>query len=247
MPRAVNPRLGDDGYSRTALPPVRLYMRQVEPLMRYFTAAPAVTVAELRRYLSEVGTQHRKGADRGALVFSRAEARAALDHVLALPQITSQDIMLLNGRAFDAVFNELLMKVPAPLDDDTVIDQILRDQFDSSLLRSACEDARTSFVGKRGPDPDNSLYACAGNLCHLFEALTGTRVTLSNKDTYGDYKEIPASDGARFVREALMLITGRDNPDRGERAKSSSNTCITFYIANRSKRAVQTHRTTAAT
>lgn len=44
----------------------------------------------------------------GALVFSRAEARAALDHVLAPPLITSQNIMLLNERAFDAVFKELL-------------------------------------------------------------------------------------------------------------------------------------------
>lgn len=244
MARAVNPRLGDDGYSRQVLPPVRLYKRQVEPLMHYFSAAPSVTVAQLRRYLSEVGTQHRKGADRGALVFTRAEARAALDHVLALPLITSQDIMLLNGRAFDAVFNELLTTVPAPLEDDTVFDQLLRDQLDTALLRSACENARTGFVGRRGPDLDHALYACAANLCHLFEVLTGTRVTLSNKNSEGDYRQIPASDGARFVREALILITGRDNPKRGTRARSAANNCIEFYISTRSARMVQTLRTT---
>lgn len=246
MPRAVNPRLGDDGYGTAALPRVRLYKRQVDALMRYFEKTPSVSVTQLTRYLSEVGMQHRRGADRGYMAISRAEARAALDYVLKLPVITGEDIMLLNGRAFDAVFNELMMTAVVHGDDDSVFDQIFRDQLDPACLRAACEAARMSFVGKRGPDPDNALYACAADLCHLFEVLAGTHVTLSNKDTYGDYRQIPASDGARFVREALILITGRDNLERGERAKSAANDCIAFYISNRSKRPVQTLRTTAA-
>ncbi len=248
MPRAVNPRLGDDGYGEAALPRFRVYKRQAEPLMHYLKKAPSVSVTQLTRYLSEVGMQHRRGADRGYAVISRAEARAALVYVLKLPIITADHVMFLNERALDAVCNELMMtKVVGGDDDDSLVSQLLQNRIDPAVLRVACEAAEKKFAKKSGPDPDSALYACTENLCHLFEALTGTHVTLSNKDRYGDYREMPASDGARFVREALILITGKDNPERGERAKSSSNTCIAFYISNRSKRAVQTHRTTAAT
>lgn len=211
--------------------------------MRFFTNASSVTLIELTRHLSEVGMQDRKGAGRGASAFTRAQARKALDQTLKRPTISAEDIMFLNERALDAVFNELILLAVGS--NEFLIDQLLADKIDPETLRTACEAARKKLIEKSGPDPDAAMYACTEDLCHLFEIITGNPVTLSNKEPCGSYKQTPASDSAQFVREALILITGRSNEERGRKAKSAATRCIEAYISNRSKRLVHTRRTTA--
>lgn len=206
MARAVNPRLGEDGYGLAPLPSSRLSEQEVKPLLEYFGARSTVRLTDLTQWLAEIELQYFKGADRGADAFSRAEARAALDHVLKQAKVTCHDVICLNERAIDAVINELMMTLKAPKKGGGVVERFYANQLRRPAVRAACEAARVRLVDTHGPDRNFAMAHCVSQLCELYESLAGTKITLSNKGEHLAYVEAPCSIGGEFVFEALKLI-----------------------------------------
>ena len=71
MARAVNPRLGDDGYGDDPLPDPKICAQEVEPLLVHLGASSKESLASLTQALAEIELQYFKGAKRGADGISR--------------------------------------------------------------------------------------------------------------------------------------------------------------------------------
>lgn len=242
MPRAVDARLGDDGYGLGAIPRFRILRRQVDPLLKFFPDRAGLSPASLMHALSAIGTQYRKGAGRGADAFTRAQARKALDMVLALPTVACRNVLLLNGRAEDAAVNELMMVAGRWQVGDCVYDKLHAEQLDPAFLRSACEAARDRIIATKGADKNGALLHCASQLCEFYEEAAGARITLSNRKSR-TYTQIPRSNGAQFVCEALMLIAGRGDQTMKMKLPSTASGLIRAWIETRSLRPVHIPRT----
>ena len=242
MPRTVDARLGDDGYGLGAIPRFRLSRRQVDPLSKHFPDRARLSPAALMHALSAIGTQYRKGARRGASAFTRAQARKALDMVLALPTVTCRKVLLLNGRAEEAVINELMMVTGRWQVGDCVYDKLHAEQLDTELLRFACEAARDRIIATKGADKNAALLHCAGQLCEFYEEAAGVRITLSNRESRA-YTQTPRSKGARFVYVALILIAGRGDEVMKKKLPSNASGLMRAWIETRSRGPVHIPRT----
>ena len=97
MPRAVDPKLGDDGYEQDIGADLALTPESVELLMALLDPEQSIDAEELAHILSALGMDYRRRAKRGAGAFSRAQARAALDTVLKLPAVTCHAVVSLNA------------------------------------------------------------------------------------------------------------------------------------------------------
>ncbi|MDP3740415.1 MAG: hypothetical protein Q8R02_23715 [Hyphomonadaceae bacterium] len=206
MPRPVDPKLGQDGYE---VEPAAFVVdpRDVQPLLELFEDQSGELTSRLAADLSAIGTQHHRWKDRGANAFSRAEARKALDVLLATPPITSAAVTALNERALLLVVDRLtLMKLLRDPPEASVIEMLYADRFDHRALELAAKDARQELLDTTGPETDIGVMYCVRDLCDLFEALSGNQATLSNRDNDRGYTPEPRSPAARFVHACYRLI-----------------------------------------
>lgn len=192
MARAVNPRLGDDGYGDDPLPDPKISPQEVKPLLAHIGASSKVSLAKLTEALAEIELQYFKGADRGADGISRASARAALDHVLKMPTIAIDEVRLLNERALDTIVNELMMLKGIWKKSDRVVEKLFAGEIAPEILRGSCEAARTRLTNTTGPDKDFALSLCVSQLCKLYETVTNTRITLSNRASSSPQSRTPS-------------------------------------------------------
>jgi hypothetical protein len=200
MPRKVDPRQGEDGYESEPEPLVldEDAMRELADLLGMDENNPAI--AQLRTDVEDIGNAYRRWQGRGAGAFSRADARAALKALSSQDHIDSAAVWALNGRALDAMHNELLMMKPSPLQGcGTIVEALDRDLIDEDTLRRAAKDAANRFKAIKGSDRDGELAWAVAELCRLYERLTGERATLSNKGKLLAYVQEPRSKAGRFV------------------------------------------------
>jgi len=244
MARAVNPRLGDDGYGDDPLPDPKICAQEVEPLLVHLGASSKESLASLTQALAEIELQYFKGAKRGADGISRASAGAALDHILKMPTITIDEVRLLNERALDAIVNELMILKGIWKKGDSVVEKLFAGKIAPEILRSACVASRTRLTNTDGPDKDFALSFCVSQLCKLYETVTNTRITLSNKGEHLAYVGAPCSAGGTFVFEALKLIVRPADAHAKDAMGRAASRYIRGWINQRRRpKAVQTSRT----
>lgn len=208
MPRAVNPKLGDDGYAGDPVRDWKLVASDVLPLVSHL-AETSLDAPELAQLLSGIGAEYHRRADRGADAFTRAEAREALDVILALPSLTAHAVISLNERALSAVHEQLMMMRGIWVKGDSPIEMLYGDQLPAETLRSACQAAREKLAAGNGPYQYTALHICADELCGLYEWLTGRLVKLSNKTGENlEYSRAPCTPSGLFVYRAIELIIG---------------------------------------
>lgn len=235
MARAVNPLLGEDGYGDDPLPDPKICPQEVKPLLAHIGASSKVSLAKLTEALAEIELQYFKGADRGADGISRASARAALDHVLKMPTITIDEVRLLNERALDTIVNELMMLKGIWTEGDSVVEKLFAGEIAPDILRSSCAAGRTRLMETGGADKDFALSFCVSQLCKLYETVTGTNITLSNKDEHLAYVGAPRSVGGTVVFEALKLIVRPSGEPALEKLGRAASRYIRDWIAIRGR------------
>lgn len=206
MPRPVDPRAGEDGYE-TEPADFNIRPQDLQPVLDVLGPLPDPFTSRLAEEISAIGTRHHRWRNRGANAFSRAEARKALDVLLAHPPVTSVGITSLNERALQLVVDRLaLKKLLRDPPDASVAEMLYADRFDHRLLELVVREARQELLDTRGPETDIGVMYCVRDLCALFESLSGEKVTLSNKDADRAYTQDPGSMAGRFVHACYRLI-----------------------------------------
>jgi len=244
MPRAVDPKLGDDGYEQDIGADLALTPESVELLMALLDPEQSIDAEELAHILSALGMDYRRRAKRGAGAFSRAQARAALDTVLKLPAVTCHAVVSLNERALAAVHDQLVQIKGIWEPGDSPFEMLYCGELSSDVLRAACSGARDLMINTKGPEPEAALHICIDELCGLYEKLTGMQITLSNKVEDRRHSSAPCSMGGRFVLEAARLLIGEWHAPHKNRLPSAVSGCIRGWIGNRALREhVHTSRT----
>ncbi len=206
MPRKVDPKWGDDGFHD--VDPFCLNPGQVEDLAEVLGMMPrSPQIAEIRSTVEYIGTQYWNWCGRGPVAFTRAEARKSLEDLLDTKDIDYAALNTLNGRAFDCVFNALLMMKPPPVAPaDTVFLALSEDRLDQETLRMAMHTAIAELKAQKGPDRTGEVAWAVEQLCRHFEVVTGQKATLSNKGTHMGYEQSPQSSAGGFVLACFRLI-----------------------------------------
>ncbi len=206
MPRKVDPRWGDDGFPDVET--FSLESSQAEELAGILGIAPGSRqIANVRAAVEDIGTQYWNWRGRGPVAFTRAEARKALEDLLETQPIDYAALNTLNGRAFDCVFNALLMvKSTLVAPDDTVFSALSEGRLDEETLRKAVRSAIDELKSQKGPDRTGEIAWAVEWLCRHFEDMTGQRATLSNKGNHMGYEQSPQSPAGRFVQDCFKVI-----------------------------------------
>lgn len=244
MPRAVNPHLGDDGYDTEIGGDAPVAPNEVEKLLYVLPSDHCVNANDLARGLTAIRMNYRRRAKRGAEAFTRAEARAALDKVLSHPVVTSHAVVSLNERVLSAVHDQLMRMKGIWGPDDSPFVMLYNEALSAETLRAACVGARELMMGTKGPEPGAALPICVDELCALYEKLTCTLMTLSNKGEDRVHISAPCSAGGKFVLEAARLVIGEWRNPHPNKMPSAVSSCIRDWISNRAAREeVRTSRT----
>jgi hypothetical protein len=206
MPRPVDPKFGQDGYEEGAAS----FSVEREDLSGVLAAlgqaGDADLAANLRACLIDVGSRYWRWNGRGADAFSRAEARKGLQLLLAESPIDSAAISGLNERAQQLVHDHLALIDPSLLPSGlTAAEALFRDQIPERHIRDAVMSAVEALTHQKGQDINHGLRICVGELCQIYQELTGKSVTLSNKDGRL-YTREPGSEAGRFVHACVGLI-----------------------------------------
>jgi hypothetical protein len=244
MPRAVNPHLGDDGYDTDIGDDVVVTPNEVENLLNGLTCDHRVNANDLARTLTAIRMNYRRRAKRGIEAFTRAEARAALDKVLVHPVVTAHEVISLNERALSVVHDQLIKMKGIWEPDDSPFEMLYNDALPAETLRAACVGARELMMSTKGPELGAALPICVDELCALYEKLTGTLMTLSNKGENRVHISAPCSTGGKFVLEAARLVIGEWRNPHPNKMPSAVSSCIRDWINNRvAREEVLTSRT----
>jgi len=207
MPRKVDPRRGEDGYEKDPVP-ITPGDAEVEALATMLGIdPPSSKVEELRSAVIDIGNAYRRWKRRGAGAFDRAQARRALEELLAADRIDNAAVTALNERALHCLLDSLLMASPSPAGPgDCVTVALFEDRIDEAPLRDAVRDAVARLKATKGPDRDGDLAWAVTELCRLYEEMTGRPATHSSKGEHMAYEQEPRSEAGRFVRECFRSI-----------------------------------------
>lgn len=206
MPRKVDPRWGEDGYEDWF--PVTLSDAEAAKLSGVLGIDHASSRADdLRSAVADIGDTYRRWHGRGAGAFNRAQARKALEDLLAAGRVDYAALTALNERAFQCVHDSLLMMKPALVNPgDTVMRALMKGRLDEATLRHAVRDAIARLKAKKGPEREGELAWAVAELCRLYEEMTGRRATHSSKGEHMAYQQEPHSKAGQFVRMCFRRI-----------------------------------------
>lgn len=214
MPRKVDPRRGEDGYDDWL--PVTLADAEAAALAGMLGIDPGSSrVDDLRSAVADIGNTYWRWRGRGAGAFDRAQARRALEDLLAAGRVDYAALTALNERALQCVHDSLLMMRLAPVSrGDSVMVALMEGRLDEATLRHAVHDAIARLKAKKGPEREGELAWAVAELCRLYEALKGRPATHSNKGKYVLYQDEPQSKAGLFVRACFQLIDPSVLPSR---------------------------------
>lgn len=218
MPRAVDPKWGEDGYDDWPL--FELSAAAAAALARTLDIDPnSPRVADLRVAVTDIANTYRRWKGRGAGAFSRAEARKALEQVLEAELIDYAALTALNERALQCLMDSLLTMRPAPVRrGGSVLSALMEGRIDEAKLRSAVRHAIERLKASKGRDRQGELSWAVAELCRLYEDVTSEKATHSNKGQHLAYEQEPRSKVGRFVTECVRLMDPEIGPSRISRA-----------------------------
>ncbi|MFT7572347.1 MAG: hypothetical protein ACI9JL_003397 [Paracoccaceae bacterium] len=226
MPRSVDPKWGVDRAVK-----VKFFQLQNEDLNAIFDSFPkSLSEDEAITICSEVetiGTHYRKWQRSGRCLIKRVEARKALEQLDAREKISAGLLNALNARAISELFDELCKSRELAPSGEPAVRLLFTQEPDCDVLRSAIRSCITRLKSTKGPDRNDDLSWAVGKLCALFEDITKTRVTLSNKGELLEYRSGPSGNGAKFLEACMQSI------DPGVKEHTLS-TAIRQHIEHRS-------------
>lgn len=183
----------------------------------------------LQAWLQEVGTSLRGAYRQGPQAFTIKQAKLALNTFLALETVSGPLVMALNGRAEEAMTNQLWMMRTTLLDEGgSVVVDLMNDRIDEPTLREAGRRALAQLSQLTGRAKEVDIDWAVRMLCELWEAWTGQDVTLSNKQRLLEYTTKPTSLSGKWIAEIIETII----PDCSEALVSSA---MRRYIATRKR------------
>lgn len=206
MPRKIKLCWGDDGFHDTE--PLTLTIDQAVELgaLLGVECAPR-KVRVIRAKLEEIGSCFRNWYKRGPTAFSRAQAYNALEELLKLERIDYAVLTSLNGRAFDAFLDALhTMNSATIAPGETIYSALIGNRLSESNLRAAMQNATEELKSNTARDPAVEVPWAVAELCQLYEELTGTKATHSNKGKDLGYRQEPQSKAGGFVQHCFRLI-----------------------------------------
>lgn len=205
MPRKVDPRWGEDGFSDVE--PFRLSAGQVSALASMLGLQwPSEKANRLGADLEAIGTQYRNWHRRGPSAFTRAEACRALRALLQAPRLDYAALATLNERALHSVHDALLGMKLSLGPGESLSTALMADRIEEGTLREAVRAATDRLEATKGPERDGEIAWAVGELCRLYEALTGTHATHSNKGKDLTYEAEPQSDAGRFAKACMACL-----------------------------------------
>ena len=224
MPRKVDEAWNDDGFAD--FEPVVFrdedldrWLDMLEPLRE------PITRDHLRLELTEIGTSLRCGHRRGARSFKIRQATKALETLLDQPIVDAQLVSRLNGRAEQAIHDQLLMMdLPIFADGIGVVEGLDANLIDDPTLRDAARRAidhlntppkdRYGNPGKKlSRQRDATLPWAVEELCKLWEQLTGEPVTSWNEEG-SKYSSHATSKSGIWITEIIIKLTSKHSRSR---------------------------------
>lgn len=224
MPRNIDEAWDDDGFAD--FEPVEFcdddlnrWLNMIEP------SRVPIDREQLRLELTEIGTSLRCGHRRGARSFKIRQATKALETLLDQPTVDSALISRLNGRAEQAVHDQLsMMNLSFFADGLGVVEGLEAGLIDEQTLRKAARRAidhlntppkdRFGNPGKKlSRQRDATLPWAVEELCKLWEQLTGEQVTSWNEEG-GEYSSHATSKSGRWVTEIVITLTSKHSQSR---------------------------------
>ncbi|MEN0653999.1 MULTISPECIES: hypothetical protein [Hyphobacterium] len=224
MPRNIDEAWDDDGFAD--FEPVEFcdddldrWLNMIEPSL------VPIDREQLRLELTEIGTSLRCGHRRGARSFTIRQATKALETLLDQPTVDCGLVARLNGRAQEAVHNQLLMMdVPEQKRAPSLVDALATGEVHETSLREAARRAidhlntppkdRFGSPGKKlSRQRDATLPWAVEELCKLWEQFTGELVTSWNEEG-GEYSSHATSKSGRWVTEIVITLTSKHSQSR---------------------------------
>jgi hypothetical protein len=161
----------------------------------------------LQAWLQEVGTSLRGAHHQGQQAFTIKQAKLALNTFLASETVSGSLVMALNGRAEEAISNELWILRAAQLaEGGSVVLDLMNDRIDEETLREAARRALAQLSLLTGRAKEVDIDWAVRMLCELWEAWTGRDVTLSNKQRLLEYSTKPTSLSGKWIAEVIEAI-----------------------------------------
>lgn len=236
MPRKVDEAWGDDGFPD--FEPVEFskedldrWLEMLEPLQM------PITRELLRLRLTDIGVSLRGGHRRGARSFNIRQATKALETLLDQPIVDARLVSRLNGRAEQAIHDQLLMMdLQIFADGFGVVEGLEAELIDESTLRDAARRAidqlntppndRFGNPGKKLSRPrDATLPRAVEELCELWKQLTGRPVTNWNEEG-AEYSSHATSKSGIWITEIIIKLTNNHS-------RSRTRLAIQDFVRNR--------------
>lgn len=210
MPRKIDPRSGEDGYSEW---PEKAFDKQAaRTLIQEFAQdAERKAIDDFVEEIRSLQQRYWRWKNRGSAAFSRAEAGKSIELFLAGDTHGWTEIDGLNERARTELLDRLLAMKGIMLggSDRSVFQALLENQIPQEKIRTAAREALADLKAQKGPDPERLITYIVARLCEIYEAMTGTPVTHSNRSRTADYTPDPQSRGGRFVLAMMRVIDSK--------------------------------------
>jgi|TARA_R110002072_G_scaffold80606_1_gene185100 hypothetical protein len=224
MPRKIDEAWGDDGFHE-----FKSVKFKTEDLTRWFEMLGSLKVPinrdHLRLRLTDIGVSLRCGHQRGARSFNIRQATKALETLLEQSTVNAGLVSRLNGRAEQALHDQLLMMdLPIFADGLGVVEGLEAGLFDEKTLRDAARRAidqlntppkdRFGNPGKKiSRERDATLPWAVEELCKLWEQLTGEPVTSWNEEG-AEYSSHATSKSGIWITEIIIKLTNKHSRSR---------------------------------
>jgi hypothetical protein len=217
MPRKIDEAWSDDGFSD--FKPVEFTDEDLDRWLEMLAPSKVpVDQGQLRLELTEIGTSLRCGHRRGARSFKIRQATQALETLLEHPVIDCALVLDLNGRAHEALLDQLLMMdAPELQRSPSVVEALAAGQVSEASLRDAAWRAidhlntppndRFGNPGKKlSRQRDATLPWAVEELCKLWEYLTGEPVTIGARSD-PKYSVTATSKSGAWVTQVIIKLT----------------------------------------
>jgi hypothetical protein len=224
MPRKTDEAWNDDGFFE-----FESVEFKNEDLNRWFDMLGSLKVPisreHLRLRLTDIGVSLRCGHQRGARSFKIRQATKALETLLDQPIVDAELVSRLNGRAEQALHDQLLvMNLPLFADGIGVVEGLEAELIDEQTLRDAARRAidqldtppkdRFGNPGKKlSRERDATLPWAVEELCELWKQLTGEPVTNWNEEG-GQYSSHATSKSGIWITEIIIQLTSKHSRSR---------------------------------
>lgn len=224
MPRKIDEAWNDDGFHD-----FESVEFKNEDLTRWFEMLGSLKVPinreHLRLRLTDIGVSLRCGHQRGARSFKVRQATKALETLLEQTTVDAALVSRLNGRAEQALHDQLLvMNLPLFADGIGVVEGLEAELIDEQTLRNAARRAidqldtppkdRFGNPGKKlSRERDATLPWAVEELCKLWEQLTGEPVTNWNEEG-GQYSSHATSKSGIWITEIIIKLTSKHSRSR---------------------------------